>query len=370
MSDPVSTFLAKFIPGLLHASHRYVRGNRDPAFEAEQGGSVRRQVREALCAGLSQRGFTRRNYKPATAEAELLHIIEHLQEYAQVCELLADTTSKKLFEELLTYRVLGPEHVKLSTATPEYWTKRRAADAAKRHGGEHQVGQWTLHKCEVPGQAGPIRLFLHPFGLATTFGMEHYALRREEVTIAASHGDVVLDAGGCWGDTALYFADKVGEAGRVACFEFDEGNLPLLRGNLALNPALAARIDIVEHPVWSSSGDSIQYTASGPSTHVRSATGPLRATTVTIDDWVASQGIAKVDFIKMDIEGAELEALRGAAGTLRRCRPRLAISLYHAREDFFRIPLYLAGLDLGYRFHLHHVTVHLMETVLFATPAP
>lgn len=47
------------------------------------------------------------------------------------------------------------------------------------------------------------------------------------------------------------------------------------------------------------------------------------------------------DFIKMDIEGAELAALKGGIKTITKCRPQLAISIYHSSEDFINIPLYL-----------------------------
>jgi hypothetical protein len=74
----------------------------------------------------------------------------------------------------------------------------------------------------------------------------------------------------------------------------------------------------------------------------------------------------RVDFIKMDIEGSELAALKGASGALREWKPRLAISLYHRVEDFHAIPLWLDSLGLGYRFFLDHYSIHHEETVLYA----
>jgi hypothetical protein len=68
----------------------------------------------------------------------------------------------------------------------------------------------------------------------------------------------------------------------------------------------------------------------------------------------------------MDIEGAELKALRGAEAVLRRFRPRLAIAAYHRSDDLAALPDYLDDLDVGYRFGLGHSTMHREETVLFA----
>jgi Methyltransferase FkbM domain len=70
----------------------------------------------------------------------------------------------------------------------------------------------------------------------------------------------------------------------------------------------------------------------------------------------------------MDIEGAELEALRGGEATIRSYRPKLAISIYHIPEDIETIPRYLAALDLGYRFYLDHHTTYNNETALFGLP--
>jgi hypothetical protein len=87
----------------------------------------------------------------------------------------------------------------------------------------------------------------------------------------------------------------------------------------------------------------------------------------TIDQIVRRDNIPRIDLIKMDIEGSELSALRGATSTIRRCRPKLAISLYHRSEDFFAIPSWIDSLDLGYRFFLEHYSIHHEETVLFST---
>jgi hypothetical protein len=70
----------------------------------------------------------------------------------------------------------------------------------------------------------------------------------------------------------------------------------------------------------------------------------------------------------MDIEGSELQALQGAEHTLRTFRPKLAIALYHKKEDMITIPAYLQGLDLDYIFFLGQFTSQLEETILFATP--
>ena len=83
----------------------------------------------------------------------------------------------------------------------------------------------------------------------------------------------------------------------------------------------------------------------------------------TIDHVCASD---KVTFIKMDIEGAELEALRGAADVIRRDKPKLAISIYHKPKDYFEIPFFVKELVPEYRLYIRHHKMVYFDTVLYA----
>lgn len=87
---------------------------------------------------------------------------------------------------------------------------------------------------------------------------------------------------------------------------------------------------------------------------------------IPISDVFRKPSLPQVDFIKMDIEGAEQQALRGAEESIRRFKPDMAITVYHSLEDFWQIPQYLDSLNLGYVFYLRHFTIHAEETVLFA----
>lgn len=73
--------------------------------------------------------------------------------------------------------------------------------------------------------------------------------------------------------------------------------------------------------------------------------------------------------IKMDIEGAELPALLGAARSIKADRPGLAICLYHEPSHLWQIPLLIAGWHLDYRFYLRCHCHNGFELVLYAIPA-
>ena len=73
--------------------------------------------------------------------------------------------------------------------------------------------------------------------------------------------------------------------------------------------------------------------------------------------------------LKMDVEGAEREALAGAAQTIARWKPRLNIACYHRNEDLFALPLQVHALCPDYALYLrHHPYVPAWDVNLYARP--
>lgn len=297
----------------------------------------------------------------------------HLEKLGKLWEDLVDDASKDLLVDLMAYRVLGYRHVKLDTNTPEYWKvlehwNTKAAEAKDRlpTGFRH----FELTSLSLNDIGSEIQAFIRPAAVMSQFFLAQYQHTSGSLSIGVEKGHVVFDCGGCWGETALHFAEQAGAEGRVISFEFVPSNLVIYRKNLALNPGLSKQIEIVEHPLWSEAGGDLHYSDNGPGSRVEpeafdGATGSV--TMCTIDSVMLDKGLDKLSFIKMDIEGAELNALKGAEESLKKYRPKLAISVYHAISDFYEIHAYLKSLDLGYRFYLRHATIHAEETVLFAT---
>jgi FkbM family methyltransferase len=281
-------------------------------------------------------------------------------------EELANDISKQTLIKVLAYRLQGHVRVRLPLSNQRYWRERRAMNALGT--GETVVAPdspWPLRRLDLTPLGFPVELFMVPMGAFATFSLRQYEYGRCARPIRAAAGDHVIDAGACWGDTALYFAHCVGPTGRVRSFEFLPANLAIFERNLALNPRLASRIEVVPKALWDRSGAAVQYAARGTGTAVLSAgSGDGHAETMTVDDLV---GESRVDFIKMDIEGAELKALRGAARTIVRHRPTLAIAVYHSPTDLAEIPRFIASLGAGYDLFLDHFTIHREETILFAS---
>ena len=121
----------------------------------------------------------------------------------------------------------------------------------------------------------------------------------------------------------------------------------MLRKNLDLNPRVKDRIELVEKALWSSADENLYIVDNGPASFVtmeEPENYSLRIHTMSIDKLVEEKKLPKVDFIKLDIEGAEPDCLKGAAETIKKFRPKLAICIYHDLEHFVSIPKYIKGL--------------------------
>ncbi|MCL2187604.1 MAG: FkbM family methyltransferase [Defluviitaleaceae bacterium] len=92
-------------------------------------------------------------------------------------------------------------------------------------------------------------------------------------------------------------------------------------------------------------------------------TGSVKIETKKLDDFFNGK---RVSFIKMDIEGAELNALKGAEELIKTCKPKLAISIYHKPQDIWEIPDYILSLNENYKLYLRHHTLNYPGTILFA----
>lgn len=141
--------------------------------------------------------------------------------------------------------------------------------------------------------------------------------------------------------------------------------------DIDLNPGYDGRIRIAPYAMFSTSGIRLAFQERGPSTCLEFGhESPAGVETISIDDYATQCGLERVDFIKMDIEGAEDAAISGATKTIRRFRPKLAISAYHKRDDMIILPRRILDILPEYRFYLEHYTIHSEETVLYAAVVP
>lgn len=178
--------------------------------------------------------------------------------------------------------------------------------------------------------------------------------------VRLSDREVFVDGGAYTGDTLLSFIRKTkGEYERCYAFEPEPGNFAKL--NSLAGKQRFRDVSVIGKGLWSKA-EVLRFAASeGLSGSAISRTGNISVAVDTIDN-VAPDAT----FIKLDVEGAELEALKGAAGTIKRNRPRLAVCLYHKPGDLFEIPLFIKSLVPEYRFFLRQHQPVSCELVLYA----
>jgi FkbM family methyltransferase len=146
-------------------------------------------------------------------------------------------------------------------------------------------------------------------------------------------GDVVIDGGAHVGDSPRH-ALLMGAA-KVVAVEPDPDNLRALRRNLA-REIKAGQVIVVPKGIYDREG-SLTFVRRNNSWdgefHEGHGDGDALPVT-TIDRIVRAARLERVDLIKLDIEGSEVPALRGAVRTIRRFKPRMAVAAYHKPGDF------------------------------------
>ena len=280
---------------------------------------------------------------------------------------LSDAASRDLYVDLIRFRIAGHLHVRIRSQMEERRARAErvkealsATPSALSLSGMfgqlvHYRGSWEGVEYEVDTV---------PDGLMLALGYGQYYYDRDGVIIAPRPGDIVVDAGAFTGETSIIFGRTVGRGGRV--FSFDP--VAAHQRICALNFARGCdNVEMMPYAVGDRIVDAPAVESDEYNPGYRASTSTVAVPTRRIDDLVMEGRIPRVDFLKMDVEGAELDALRGATSTIVHFRPRLALSIYHKPNDFFEIINFVHDLGLGYSLHVDHHTIFEEETVLYAS---
>lgn len=198
------------------------------------------------------------------------------------------------------------------------------------------------------------------FSIYLLGGFEPATLKQYESLVRP--GDVVLDIGANVGSHTLPLARLVGETGRVIAYEPTAFAFAKLRRNLALNPELSKRVVACQMMLVASATAELPESlySSWPleaspdlhGTHQGRLMQTKGAGKTTLDDSLQSNGIKRVDFVKLDVDGHELDVLAGARATLMAHRPPILMEFapYLYQESGVGFDALLLELkDLGYR---------------------
>ncbi len=288
--------------------------------------------------------------------------VKHSESLFRAFSLLNDDVSKRLYLNLIAFRLASHFGVRLpvefagkTKELEEYLTLEQATPSQLSLNG--QFGQLKHLDFEYKGN----RYVVDCLSLVYYLFRGQYFYLRDAVSIAPAAGDFVIDGGACTGDTAAVFSNAVGPRGRVYSFDPVADHLTILEYNARQFPH--ANVTVMRYGLSDKNvlAEPIVLNQYAPGFRSGTREVPLRS----VDYLVNTKKIERVDFIKLDVEGAEMDAVRGARESIRRFKPKLAISLYHKPNDFFEIILYIKKRFPFYSCYIDHYTIHAEETVLY-----
>ena len=200
------------------------------------------------------------------------------------------------------------------------------------------------------------RITLDPENLRGLIDWDLYGLSN---VIRLNEEEVYVDGGSFDGDSIKIFMERVsGLYKRIYAFEPDPKTYKKLCENL-----LEYENIVTVNKGLHSCENQLRFNNDGSRGAIIADAGNIVINTCAIDHVVTDQ---VATFIKMNIEGTELEALDGARETITKSKPKLAISLYHRPSDLWAIPKKISNLGLGYEMHLSQHDGGIIESVLYA----
>lgn len=177
--------------------------------------------------------------------------------------------------------------------------------------------------------------------------------------IILTEKEVFIDCGGFDGDSALRFIEQCnGKYKDIIIFEPELSKKAIIEKNMKDN-----RYKLYPFGVWSKC-TKLYFNAMGTSSsRISERKGECMIETVALDEFVYD---SKPTYIKMDVEGAEQEALKGCKKIIQNYKPKLAICIYHKPDDLYRIPVMIKEMNPEYKLYVRQYADAWFDTVLYA----
>jgi FkbM family methyltransferase len=222
--------------------------------------------------------------------------------------------------------------------------------------------------CRLVGEGALHRLWRHLMFCLTMnhqYSLEPYTDRFSD-KVGSSEETVFVDGGAFDGDTLRAFLKCYGTTfKRAYAFEPDVNNFKRLIDYAgSLSSEVRRRVSLHNLGLWSGSA-TLNYESTGTAASLLSPTGSETVRVAALDDIC---DVAGKYLVKLDIEGAEAEALRGMARIVRQMRPYIEIAVYLKPADLYELAELLFDLDKHYRFDLRAYGYDGADTMLCAIP--
>ena len=234
--------------------------------------------------------------------------------------------------------------------------KKTSAFISKLVPNNYQYAPGTVREFEYKGVR--LKLDIHDYiSHYLYFGFKDTS--HEKLMGLVNQGDVVLDIGTNFGTTILQFADLVGKDGVTYGFEPDPINFAICKTNLKLNDhsnvfvenvglgSENGKVSLIVDTESNRGGNRIGVASQDKESH--------EIDICVLDEWVGSRDIQRIDLIKIDVEGYEMEVLKGASNVLLRYRPVLFIEL---DDNNLRQQNSSAPQVVGFLERLNYLIVH------------
>jgi len=171
--------------------------------------------------------------------------------------------------------------------------------------------------------------------------------------------EVYVDGGAYDGDSIRLFIKRVhNQFAKVIAFEPDPATFERLRANFACEP----RVHLVKAGLHLAKA-TVKFDDAGTRGSVLTATGSATVSVVGLDEVLKGE---RVTYVKLNIEGAEIDALEGGANSICRWAPKLAVAAYHAPDHLWRVPAQIRSLRADYQIYFRQHDGGIIETVTYA----
>lgn len=302
--------------------------------------------------------FSPLEYKPTSEEKENAVVVV--------------TVGKKEYHEEIFYclRKLGFKNVILSTDIYEYHLLHPATELEKKGFKYYLDNKKKIMACldlfaddlsrEIFTRIIQTHMQRKPIHIPSHALEEQYFPK--DINLSKGYSRFI-NCGAYNGNTVLQLNTLVGKVDEIACFEPDLENFELLKQYLCIKQNEIAR-SVIAFPCGVFSHETQVHFANNKMNSMISEEGESFIQCVALDHVIPG---FKPTFISMDVEGVELEALKGAEMLIKENKPDLGVCVYHAPNHIWDIPLFIESLHLGYKFFLRNYTSFVSETVFYAT---
>ena len=306
------------------------------------------------CRKLINKKFDKNKIEKIESEDNFIKALIEGENFNIFYDMLKDNISKKFFKKATIYRYMlafYPEafgniknsmHLvfKYSIVNIFYWIFKRIL--------------FIIQRFKYP-------LEIEVFITFYIFGLKQYNIKN---IFEVKNDAVVFDIGAFKGDTAYFFSKKCSNKARIYAFEPDDYAFQILekiKEKYKLNNVITKNI------LLSNAEKEIDFVS------MIENTPTIKKNAITIDKFVEENNIEKIDYIKMDVEGAEKNILEGSIKTIKKFKPSLAIAIYHGgklfMEDFYNIPIFIKNvINEDYEYYIRTFHPAGLETILFCKP--